>query len=176
MAKRPAAVTYKTVLDKFHPATGWHFVAVSTETAAKFDFSGNNRRVVCTLNGTETFQCALMPHNNAFFVMVNKGIRTRLGIEPGDTVTVRLEKDESEYGMPMPEEFREVLDQDPEGDRLFHSLTPGKQRSLLYYVGKFKDIDRRIHAALIIMDHLRENGKVIDRQLHEELKRPVAEF
>ena len=77
-------------------------------------------------------------------------------------------------GLPMPDELQEVLNQDPEGDRLFHALTAGKQRSLLYLIGKINDIDKRIHQALIVVDHLKENdGKIIGPKLNEELKRPV---
>jgi uncharacterized protein DUF1905/bacteriocin resistance YdeI/OmpD-like protein len=172
MAQSETTVTFEVLLEKFQPQSGWHYITVSRDVASTFAFEGNNRRVVCSLNGAEPFQCALMPYEGAYFILVNKAKRTELGVEPGDRLVVRLGKDESEYGLPMPEEFREVLDQDAEGDKLFHSLTPGKQRSLLYYVGKIKDIDRRIHTALIIVDHLRENGKVVDKKLHEELKRP----
>ena len=76
--------------------------------------------------------------------------------------------------MPMPAEFREVLKQDPEGNKLFHSLTPGKQRSILWFVGNVKDIDKRIQTALIFIEHLKRNdGKVVHDQLSDELKRPA---
>ncbi len=115
-----------------------------------------------------------MPYDGSFFLMVNKGVRTRLGIEAGDSITVVLKKDESKYGLPMPEELREVLNQDLEGDKLFHSLTPGKQRSILYFVGKVKDIDKRIQTALIFVDHLKQNdGKIDQARLQMELKRPI---
>ena len=97
-----------------------------------------------------------------------------IGIVAGDTVDVLLERDESKYGLPMPEEFEEVLKQDPEGDEMFHALTAGKQRSILYQLSKPKDIDLRIHQALLIVEHLKTNeGKIIDKLLYEELKRPM---
>ena len=89
-------------------------------------------------------------------------------------VDVLLEKDESKYGLPMPEEFEEVLKQDPDGDRMFHALTAGKQRSILYLLARPKDMDLRIHQALLIVEHLKENdGKIIDKVLYQELKRPM---
>ncbi len=173
--KTPARkIKFDAVLDKFSPESGWHFVGVSREVADSFEFAKGSRRVICTLNGAETFPCALMPYDGSFFLMVNKGIRTRLGIEAGDSITVELEKDESKYGMPMPEELQEVLNQDPDGDKLFHLLTPGKQRSILYFVGKVKDIDRRIHTSLIFVEHLKQNdGKIDHKRLQQELKRPI---
>lgn len=88
-------------------------------------------------------------------------------------VNVELVKDESKYGLPMTAESREVLDQDPEGDRLFHGLTAGKQRSLLYLLSKSRNIDIRILQALLIVEHLQDNnGNIVGSKLHEELKRP----
>ena len=126
------------------------------------------------MNGGEAFQCALMPWGEIFYIIVNKQKRDDIGIVAGDMVNVELVKDESKYGLPMPEEFREVLDQDLDGDRMFHCLTKGKQRSILYLLAKPKDIDIRIHYALLIVKHLKDNdGRIIDSKLYEELKQPV---
>ncbi len=166
-------VKFKAKLEKFWPESGWHYIPVSAAVADKFKFEKGNRRVICTIEGRETLQCALMPYDGAYFIMVNKAIRTRLGIVPGDMLSVELEKDESKYGLPMPEEFREILDQDQEGDRLFHSLTAGKQRSLLYVIGKPKDVDRRIYIGLAIVEHLKQHdGKIDHHTLAQEMKRP----
>ena len=167
-------IKFTSPLDKFSPESGWHFIAVSKDIADRLAFEGRNRRVVCTLNGAETYQCALMPYQGDFFLMVNKRVRTKLKIEHGDNITVELVRDDSQYGMVMPEEFREVLNQDPDADRLFHDLTVGKQRSLIYLVTNVKDIDRRIHNALLIVEHLKQNdGKVNGERLYEEIKRPL---
>src|SRR5688572_11622454 len=177
MSSKPAkskVIKFEAAIDKFAPQSGWHFIPVSKEIAGQLAFKDKNKRVVCTLNGAESWQCALMPYQGEFFILVNKQKRTKLGIELGDTVAVELVLDESQYGLPMPEELREVLNQDPEGDKFFHGLTPGKQRSLIYHVSNVKDIDRRIHACLIIVDHLKKNkGKIVDERLYEELKRPT---
>jgi uncharacterized protein YdeI (YjbR/CyaY-like superfamily) len=115
-----------------------------------------------------------MPWGDIFYIMVNKLRRVELGLNVGDTVDVVLEKDESKYGMPMCEELEEVLRQDQEGSKLFDTLTAGKQRSMIYYIGKVKDIDKRIHTALIFIEHLKNNGgKIVYEVLKEEMKRPV---
>ena len=174
MSKSKKAISFTATLAKFSETSGWHYLPVEKSVNDRFGFTGNSRRVVCTLNGVETFPCGLMPHDGGYFIMVNKAVRTRLRIEPGHNVKVVLTKDESKYGLPMPEEFREVLDQDPDGDRLFHALTPGKQRNILYYIAKLKDIDKRIHVGLIYIEHLKNNdGKIIYEELAEELKRPI---
>jgi len=168
------AIRFEATLEKLSDEFGWHYVAVSRQVSDAFGFKGNARRVVCTLNGTVEYQCALMPKAGDFFIIVNKKNRDRLGIIAGDKVRVELIRDESKYGLPMPEELREVLDQDPEGDRLFHALTAGKQRTMLYYIGKWKDIDRRIHYALTVVEHLKRNdGKIILEELGDDLKKPM---
>ena len=168
------SVKFKTTLTRSPPDSGWHFLPVTKSVVAKFCFEGKFKRVVCAINRGESFQCALLPSGEMFYIIVNKKKRDALGIVADDEVDVLLEKDESKYGLPMPEEFQEVLNQDAEGDRLFHALTAGNQRSILYLLSKPKDIDVRIHQALLIVEHLKENdGKIIGNQLYEELKRPM---
>jgi bifunctional DNA-binding transcriptional regulator/antitoxin component of YhaV-PrlF toxin-antitoxin module len=177
MARAPKSVKFKTELGKLAADYGWHFILVERKIAEKFPTDGKSRRVVCTLNGEVTFQAGLMHYHGDFFISVNKPTRTKLGLEAGDVVDVELAADESKYGLPMPDEFREILDQDPEGDELFHALTAGRQRSLLYYIAKAKDIDRRIHYGLIVIEHLKKNGGKVDgNQLSKELRRPIKEF
>ena len=177
MKAENGVISFEATLGKLSDEFGWHYIPVSREVNDAFGFKGNSRRVVCTLNGIVSYQCALMPKDGEFFIIVNKKYRDRLGIVAGDSVRVELVKDESKYGLPMPEELREVLDQDPEGDRLFHALTAGKQRTMLYYIGKWKDIDRRIHYAITFVEHLKRNdGKIVFKDLGDELKRPMFDI
>ncbi len=173
-AKPLKQVEFKTELTVSSTGSGWHFLIVEKEIVEKFAFEDKFRRVVCSINGSEPFQCALMPWGELFYIIVNKKKRDEVGIVAGDVVDVVLVKDESEYGLPMPEEFREVLNQDEEGDRLFHALSKGKQRSVLYMLSRSKNVDLRIHHALLLVEHLKENdGKLIGDKLYEELKRPM---
>lgn len=177
MAKSLDQVRFKTELSISSTGSGWHFLIVEKSIVDKFQFPDKFKRVICSINGSEPFQCALMPWGELFYIIVNKKKRDEVGVVAGDIVDVMLVKDESKYGLPMPEEFEEVLKQDPEGDRLFHALSKGKQRSMLYLLSRSKDIDMRIHQALIVVEHLKENeGKIIDDILVRQLKRPMTEF
>ena len=131
-----------------------------------------SRRVVCTLNGQITYQCALLSSGDGgFLITVNKKIQTQLGLRDQSRVQVSLEADRSAYGLPMPEEFAELLAQDAEGHRLFHALTSGKQRTLLYIIGQPKNSDARLSRALTIVEHLARNGGKIDyKQLNLDMK------
>lgn len=134
---------------------------------------GGSRRVLRTLNDSEAHQCALLPHAEGSFVLsVNKKWCDALQLEIGSEVNVSLQPDESKYGLPMPAELEEMFRQDREGRRLFHSLTPGRQRTLLYIIGSTGDPEARSWRASIIIRHLRDNnGKINYRQLTQSLKR-----
>lgn len=163
--------TFRSVLENSsNKLWGAHFRI--PEAAAKALIEGDNKRVICTLNGKERYQCAIQHYKTGLpVVLINRALRTKLSLEFGDAVDVQLEKDTSEYGLPMPEELKEIFRQDPEGKKVFHALTPGKQRTLLYIIGKSKDPDKRIGQALIIIHHIKKNnGKIEYRALNDEMK------
>lgn len=175
MNQESESTVFESVLARFNNDFAWYYLPVPDYIADRIEYRNGTRRVVCKFNGAIEIQCALIPRSaGGFFVVVNKRIRDKLHIIEGDTVEVEMAPDRSKYGLPMPDEFSEVLRQDSEGDRLFHALTPGRQRSLIYLIGKTKDIDRRIHLALTIIQHLKDNnGRINPDRLAEELKRPV---
>jgi hypothetical protein len=173
MPRAQKQLKLKTKLVKSKTGSGWHFLIFDGSISAKLGFTDRFRRILCSINGGAKFHCALMPDGDELYIIVNKKHREALGIVAGDTVNVILERDESKYGLPMPEEFQAVLDQDDEGDRLFHALGKGQQRSVLYMLSRPKNIDVRIHHSLIVMQHLKDNaGKIVGDKLYHELKRP----
>lgn len=160
-----------TLVESRNKLWGCHFT-VSPAVAGQL-ISKDSRRVICTLNRSVEYQCALVPNGKGSYVItVNRQRLAKLGLRPGSRVRVELRKDDSKYGLPMPREFEELLKQEPEGKRIFFKLTPGKQRTLLYMIGKPKDSDIRLMRANIILRHLQANGGRIQyRLLSQEMKR-----
>ena len=158
-------------LENFNTRLWSYHIKVPKPIAAHFLEMGD-KRVVCRLNDTMEFQCAIMPAGEGvYFININKKIRDQLKLKEGSKLVVHLEKDNSEYGLPFPEELKELLDQDKEGNKLFHALPPGKQRNLIYVVGQVKNSDLRIHRAMVVIGHLKKNsGKINFRQLNQELR------
>ena len=136
--------------------------------------SSPSRRVVRTLNGSVEHQCALLPYGRGSVVLsVNKAWVGRLGLSAGQRVSVTVRVDKSRYGLPVAEELAELLRQDPDGNRLFHALTPGRRRTLLHIAGLVKHPEARAWRAGVIVRHLKANaGSIQYRQLAEQLKRP----
>lgn len=145
---------------------------------AKQLIDSESHRVICTLNGSAQYQCAILHRGKELYLItVNKKLRDELGISFGSNVNVVLKKDVSEYGLPLPEELSELLKQDPEGNKLFHALTRGKQRTLLYIIGHVKSPDKRVMRAITIIRHLKVNkGKINYKQLGAALKDPIRKF
>lgn len=161
---------FKTTLECFENNIWGYHLPVSTTVADDF-IEGNDRRIICTINGIVKQYCALMPHHGEYYILMNKANRTKLQISIGDEVEVSIEKDRSKYGRPIPESFQVLLDQDDEGSRLFHALTPGKQRSLIYLVEKVKNIDSQLNKGMAILDHLKEmNGTIEFKALNAKIK------
>lgn len=138
-----------------------YYLAVPKEIADQF-IDDKDRRVICTINNTQPMHSALMPKGDIYSIYVKKDFMKKNGIEEGDEVTVKLEKDVSEYGMQVPESFLVLLEQDAEGALLFHELTKGKQRTLIHLVGKVKNVDSQLAKGLAIMHHLKESQGDLD--------------
>jgi hypothetical protein len=132
---------------------------------------GDNKRVICSIDLKIRFPAALLKNKEYWFVLVNKENREKAKIEEGQKLEVTLEKDHSEYGHEMPEELQVLLDQDEKGSQHFFALTKGKQRALIYLVGKVKNSNSRLSKSLAIIEHLKEaQGKLDFRKLNEKIK------
>ncbi|MCB0638009.1 MAG: DUF1905 domain-containing protein [Lewinella sp.] len=142
------------------------------EVTAHFLALGN-KRVIVVLNATEPFQAALTPIGQGVYVLkLNQPRMKQLALEIGDTVRVELFPDDSTYGLPVPEELTALWEQDEAGRAIFHQLTIGKQRTMLYHIGQGTDSEERLRRAVLITDHLiTRNGKLNYRALAQELKK-----
>lgn len=162
---------FKAILENFNTRL-WSYHIKVPEPIARHFLDQDSKRVVVRLNDALEFQGGLMPAGDGvYFINVNKKIRDQLKITEGSALHVDLSKDESQYGLPMPDEFSEVLRQDPEGKRWFDQLTPGKKRNLIYIAGQVKNSDLRIHRSIVMVEHLKSNeGKINFKSLNKELK------
>jgi hypothetical protein len=162
---------FKATIENFHTRLWSYHIKVPARIELYFKEKGV-KRVVCKLNKKLDFQCAIMPAgDDVYFINVNKKIREQLQLKEGSQVQVQLVEDDSTYGLPMPDELKEVLAQDPEGDALFHQLTPGKQRNIIYAAGQVKNTDLRIQRAIVMIEHLKNNeGKINFKALYQELR------
>ncbi|HQS36418.1 MAG TPA: YdeI/OmpD-associated family protein, partial [Sediminibacterium sp.] len=115
-------------------------------------------RVVCKLNDQLEFHCAFMPKKEGgHYINIGATICKKLQLKEGSLVKVSFEVDNSDYQFAMPEEFSEVLSSDADANFIFHNLTEGNQRGLIYLVSQVKSSEKRIERALRIANRLK-NG------------------
>jgi hypothetical protein len=129
---------------------------VPTDVADAFQ-RANINRLVCTVNDAVTFHCALQSYGagRGYYIMFSRQLQKKTGLGSGDELWVKLVPDTSEYGLPVPEEWAELLAIDEEVTAIFAELTPGRQRSILHLVGAPKREENRINRALRIADNLK---------------------
>ena len=129
MAKeKEIEIIYKSKIYKLEHLVGMHYFQVPPYIIDKLG-SKFKMRLLCTINNKLTFQRGLVAlGNGSGYISINMSRLKKLGLKFKDTVTISLKKDESEYGMTLSDELKELLEQDEEGLRRFKLLTLGKQR------------------------------------------------
>jgi hypothetical protein len=120
------------VLEKFPGKGGWTFVRVPAEILPERKAFGMIR--VCGFVDDFEFEGKhLMPMGNGFlFLPIAKPIRTAIGKEQGDTVRLKLMRDE--VPNQVPEELIDCLKDDPGKLQLFQRLSDADQKHWIGYI------------------------------------------
>jgi len=135
--------------------SGMHFIILDAETVSTLT-KNENKRIMCQMNGRVEFHCAIMPKKEGgHFINIGSAICKKLQLKEGSLVTATFTVDDSEYQFEMPEVIKEVLNTDREASKIFHSLTEGNQRGLIYLVTQAKSTDKKIERALRIMEKIK---------------------
>lgn len=132
-----------------------HYIMLDGKTVA-FITKAGNKRAICNLNNTLEFHCAVMPKKEGgHFINIGSAICKKLKLREGLKLSATFSIDKTEYQFEMPKELKEVLNTDTKAEKLFHSLTEGNQRGLIYLVAQVKSVDKRIERALKIAERLK---------------------
>ena len=93
--------TFTAQLEKDDSDLYHFFFRVPDEVAEKF-ISPDNKRVVCVANSKIKFHCALLGDGAGGRIMTfNQNRVKKLGLRTGESFEIQMEKDNSEYGMPI---------------------------------------------------------------------------
>jgi hypothetical protein len=138
-----------------HPSSS-HYIMLDAKKVAKLT-KGGNKRVICTINKTEKLHAAIMPKKDGgHFVMIGSSICKKLQLKVGEGLNVNFAIDKTDYQFALPEELKEVLDTDDEANKIFHALTAGNQRGLIYLLSLVKSSDKKIERALKIAERIKQ--------------------
>lgn len=140
------------LLDQYHitiPKKIFKPFAEAKQSRVKIKASHQNKSI--------EFYAAVKKDKNTddYKMMFGKRLQKELGLLQNDYFTMQLFKDTSKYGVEVPEELDAVFKSDVEAYNIFETLTPGKKRSIIYGVSRFKNSQTRIDKALIMCDNLK---------------------
>lgn len=141
------------LLEKFD--SGMHFILLDEKTVLALT-KNNNKRVICKLNDLVEFHCAIMPKKEGgHYINIGSVICKKIKAKVGAELTATFIADSTAYQFEMPEEFTEVLETDLEANKIFHSLSAGNQRGLIYLVTQPKSSEKKIERALKIAERIK---------------------
>lgn len=142
------------IVKKVH---GWMpYIEIPEGIVAQICVDGN-RRAIFRVNDVAEFHCAIVPKKGVgHIVQIGPAICKELDIQSGTIISATFRIDDTPYQFSMPEEFHAVLETDSEAHRIFHSLTAGNQRGLIYLVAAAKSTEKRIEKALKIAERIKD--------------------
>lgn len=158
------SINFKSAIFRLNYLLGVHYVEIPKKVMSLFF----GKRIICYLNDRISFQCGIVSLGNGKgYITVNNKRLTQLGLAFGDSVLIKLEIDSSEYGMEVPIELIELLQQDEIGNERFGQQTKGMQRYIIYYISQVKSSQKRIDRALFLIENLKKlsPGKETFREL-----------
>ncbi len=163
---------FTTQVGRLEDSRVFMYHLIIPEAVVLFYREKNQKRLMCQVNELEAYSSAILFAKGEYaYINVNKERMKKLKVKVGDDVSVTLIPDTSEYGMPLPPAFEEILIQDAVFKMFFQKLTPGKQRNLIHLVAKLKSQDKQVEKAIIISNYLkRVNGKLDFKELNQAFK------
>ncbi len=163
-------ISFEGKLGKFD-FNHWHYHIPVPDATAKKMMDDTHRRVLIWIKEAGPYHMALMKAKECWYVLVNQSLRKKLDLNEEKPFQVKIDRDLSEFGHDIPDEFQVLLDQDDEGNAHFRALTPGKQRSLIFIVSSVKNSESRMRKSLAIIHQLKlGKGKLDFKQLNEWIK------
>ena len=163
-------IQFKSKIEKFDFNHGQHHIRIPDKYVDQL-MDDKHRRVLVHFNGHGPVHLAIFKAKSYWYLLINQQIRNKVKVRAGDEIEIEIERDHSQYGHEVPEEFSVMMEQEPEAKLVFDKLTPGKQRTLIYIVNKVKNPESRMKKALAITHHLKLClGNLDYKQLNELIK------
>jgi len=162
MISKKILIKFKAYITLHKSIFGANCIVISKKHVNKI--GGYKIRLLCKINNNLYFPCAIMPiGDGSGYIMLSKEKYKKLKLNNDEEFKIELTKDESEFGMPLPEELIEILNQDSDGRKRFEELSPGKQRNIIYYTSKIKNQQLRTEKAWIFIQNLKNEPKGKER-------------
>ncbi|MES3018488.1 MAG: YdeI/OmpD-associated family protein [Bacteroidota bacterium] len=151
------SISFSAVLEPLDEKMVHHLIVVPEEIAVKFTDGKGAPRILCSIEGTTEFPCALNPRHGRHVLIASKQLikKNKLSVAVPFKVSIRIDP---HNGLSLPEELSEVLDQDHVAFKAYDALNDGHKRGLIHYINQAKSVDSRIKRSLEIMEKMKERG------------------
>jgi Bacteriocin-protection, YdeI or OmpD-Associated len=115
----------------------------------------SNKRVVVSWSGHHHHCAILKSREWGYYLRFGKAHHKKWGLHPGLTISATIKPDTSTYQFSIPDTLEEVLASDDLAMHFWKTLTPGKQRSLIYQIAKIKSTELQINKSLLLAERLK---------------------
>lgn len=141
---------FKSVLYRPEGVGTWTYFNVPFDVEEVFGKKGQVA-VKGTINNIE-YKGRIMPHGDGtHFMVVNKVLRDRLGVNQGDEVRVTMQVDDAPRTVDIPEDFQVMLDQNSSARNIFEGFSYSHKKEWMDWITSAKKPEtraRRIQKAL----------------------------
>ncbi|HCD52728.1 MAG TPA: hypothetical protein DEQ34_09795 [Balneolaceae bacterium] len=153
-------ITFTSYLD-YLPKLKLTHITVPAEIVERT--GGPGVRLLCSINGNPKFHCGMVAKGGGTaYITVNKARIKKWKLEENEELLVTIEEDRSKYGVPVPEEFEALLEQDRHGAELFEQLPAGTQRYIINHVNGVKSSQKKIDRAIMLINNLKTMPEKFD--------------
>ncbi len=142
----------KKIIDRFAGKGGWTYIELP-EIKQPINGKFGMLRVKGKVDQCDIYSIHLMPKGNGVLMLpLNLYIRKQIKKKKGDEVLVVLYKDHDE--MPIPNEFMECLEAEPEALAYFTTLSGSIKRNVIQYIYQATKEETRAKRIVMFMNRL----------------------
>lgn len=143
----------KKIIDKFPEKGGWTYVALP-EIVQPTNTKMGMLKIKGRVDDCAIYSLHLMPKGNGCLMLpLNQYVRKQIKKRKGDEVYIELYEDHDDT--PIPDEFMECLDAEPECKDYFMSLNTSIKRNVIQYIYQAKKQETRDKRIIMFMKRMR---------------------
>jgi hypothetical protein len=168
-------IQFKATIQKYGrqgEKTGWTYVEIPEELAQQL-YPGNKKsfRIKGKLDTLSITAQALIPVGGGVFILPLKAeLRKQLGKRVGESIVLKITRDENPDPVPMPEDFAVCLEDEPTAAEQFNKLPRSHQHYYIRWINSAKTEPTRVKRmaqAIIALSKGRHYGEMM-RELKKE--------
>lgn len=150
-------VSLNVVLEPLDEKMVHHLIVVPDEIAKQFVNGKGAPRILCSVEGSAEFPCALNPRHGRHVIIASQQLikKNKLSLDRPFSIVIRHDP---HNGLGLPEELAEVLEQDEVASKAYDALNDGHKRGLIHYINQAKSVDSRVKRSIEIMEKMKERG------------------